>query len=276
MTKRTTIVALIVLCLSALFIVVRPLVDAPEPSYNGKTLTQWLIEMQGQGINDRIKYDECREAIYVIGTNAVPTLVQMVNRTDSPLKVKVIEFLGPKWSDRLKIRSAEYYQSKATFGFSSLREKSAPAVHPLIALLHSNNRGLQTAAAECLSDIGSEAGLATQDLVQLLHNTTSNDATLILSAMDGLRGSGRNPKVAVPELLIWINGERKSWNFVQHAVEALWPYGPSAKAAVPALQSLLNDPDPNLSNAAFHSLFMIDREVAEKWQRDQWAKRKQQ
>lgn len=246
------------------------LVSDREPVYKGKRLTQWLAEMQAAGMNNRAKRNECRDAIYAIGTNAVPTLIRMVNCKDSPVKLKAIQFLGPKWSERLKIRRAGYYYSKATFGFSSLREKAAPAVPALIDLLHNRDRGVQAAAAECLSDIGPEAGSATQDLVNVLHNCTGNDGILILSAMDGLRGPGRNIEIAVPELLIWINGERKSWNYVQHAVEVLYCYGPPAKAAIPALQSLLNDPDPNLSNAAFNSLWRIDRQAAEKFQKEKW------
>lgn len=251
-------------------IVVCVLGNEREPSHDGKTLTQWLVEMQGLGMNNRAKYNECSEAVYTMGTNAVPTLLRMVDCKDSPVKLKAIQWLGPQWSERLKMRRADYYHSKVTFGFSSLRERAAPAVPGLIALLHSSDRGVQAAAAECLSDIGPEAGPATEELVQLLHNCTRNDGILILSAMDGLRGPVRNVEIAVPELLIWINGERKSWNYVQHAVEVLYSYGPAAKAAVPALQSLLNDPDPNLSNAAFNSLWRIDRQAAEKFQKEKW------
>lgn len=273
MKKRTVIVCATVGFLLIAFAIC-VLLSEREPAYNGKTLTQWLVEIQEVGMSNRAKYKQCSEAIYTIGTNAIPTLIRMVDRSDSPLKLKAIQSLGPKWSARLKIHEADYYQSIATFGFSSLKEKSAAAVPPLIRLLHSKDRGVRTAAAECLSDIGLEAGFATSDLVRVLHDCTSNDSLLILAAMDGLRGPGRDPKLAVPELLIWINGERKSWNYVQHAVEALYPYGPTAKAAVPALQSLLTDPDSNLSNAAFQSLWQIDRQAAEKFQEERSAKEK--
>ena len=272
--KRRTVIVCAIISLLVIVGVVCVLVKDSEPSYNGKTLTQWLVDIQKLGINDRAKYNECRDAIYTIGTNAIPSLIRMVDRTDSPLKVKAVQFLGPKWSDKLKIRKADYYRSKATFGFSALREKSAPSVPALIVLLHSRKRDVQAAAAECLSDIGPEAGSATADLVDLLHHSNANEPLVILSAMDGLRGPGRDAKLAVPELLIWINGERKSWNYISRALDALRAYGTNAAAASPAIVPYLDDPEPSIKASAFSALYRIDRVAAEKWQREQWAKQK--
>src|SRR5437667_12454749 len=75
---------------------------AEEPVYGGKRLTVWMGQylmhlLAARSSPDRAKRDAAENAIRQIGTNALPTLLSMVQAKDTTLKRSLIA-LGNKQS----------------------------------------------------------------------------------------------------------------------------------------------------------------------------------
>ncbi len=108
---------IIVGCVALLFI------GPKEPSYHGKTLTEWLYD-RGSGTNSaRIA---SISAIRVFGTNAMPFLLKMARSHDGPTKVRVIRFLNHQRIIRIHIRTDEEKLTAAYYGLEVLAKTSLP------------------------------------------------------------------------------------------------------------------------------------------------------
>jgi hypothetical protein len=66
-----------------------------EPSYNGKTLTEWIYSLGGRPGWPAQPFDDERvKAIKHFGENAVPRLLEFIAASDGPFKTKVIRFVN--------------------------------------------------------------------------------------------------------------------------------------------------------------------------------------
>src|ERR1051325_12040053 len=58
-----------------------------EPKYRGRPVSDWLVALQqAQGGKPNV---EAMEALQQLGTNAIPSLLEMLRRHDSPLKLRL-------------------------------------------------------------------------------------------------------------------------------------------------------------------------------------------
>jgi hypothetical protein len=116
-----------------------------EPSYQGRTLTDWLNDCsvyppQGFGeypraFNPRVLAAE--HAVKEIGTNAIPVLLKMLQTGDSTteLKIEINVLLDRQSLIGFRFRPGYDYRNLAVFGFEILNKDAAPAVPALIGLL---------------------------------------------------------------------------------------------------------------------------------------------
>jgi hypothetical protein len=110
-----------------------------EPRYQGRALSTWIdreIDAQYEANGDSESYEldpkwrAATNAVYQIGTNAVPWLLKWSNASDSKLHA---EFLN--WLDshrrlrrlRLHFRSAADRRGEANIGFILLKDRAKPA-----------------------------------------------------------------------------------------------------------------------------------------------------
>jgi hypothetical protein len=93
-TRRRKLVLVAACGLAAVVAVCIFALREAEPSYNGRTLSEWLERRDGNARMDALYAEsqrrEAEVAVREIGTNAVPTLVQWCAGMDAP----VVEFLG--------------------------------------------------------------------------------------------------------------------------------------------------------------------------------------
>jgi HEAT repeat protein len=180
-----------------------------EPSYQGRSLSNWLEEASegGFGIYPDAR-PEAVNAIRQIGTNAIPTLLKMAKAKDSKLT-----FFLRKWNNRfprldLPFFPTEEMRGLAVTGFYVLGPKAKSAVPGLTGLLKSDDEDIRITAALCLGCLHEEA------------------------------------KPAVPELMKEFEREVSRTNQIFAAAFALGKIGPSASAAVPVLNAALTNRDP--------------------------------
>ena len=106
-----------------------------EPSWQGKRLTTWLLEVR----NSESRFDDqndpkiiqCRQAVRSIGTNAIPVLLRILNQKDSKLKEAATDLLDRQHLIKINIRSAEEQKDLSVIGFYLLGDLATNAVPAL-------------------------------------------------------------------------------------------------------------------------------------------------
>ena len=145
--RRVILLAAILALASVVTISVWP--DAsPEPRYNGRKLSDWVLDYPQAGASD-----EAEAAIRAIGTNAIPCLLRWIQYEPSRgrMKVRHVYRLLPGWlRNRQFVISflagrAGILSSKAPLAFAVLGTNSAPAVPELMKLAQSTNSVALTA-----------------------------------------------------------------------------------------------------------------------------------
>jgi HEAT repeat protein len=159
----------------AFYVAVIGFAKSAEPVYQGKSLSQWLLELQqrpsGEEVSEEIrkqkqydpdaleriyerKREQDQEAIRRIGKNGVPTLLDMLGATSGTVtdvvqKLQAKEFREKWWNDESR---AEDLRSLAVDGFTVLGTNAESAVPGLTRLF----RNVETSfdAARALTKVG--------------------------------------------------------------------------------------------------------------------------
>ncbi|HXT40758.1 MAG TPA: hypothetical protein VN887_12165 [Candidatus Angelobacter sp.] len=138
-----------------------------EPSYQGRTLTEWLSDCSVYpppvlGESPRVfnsHFPATEHAVKEIGTNAIPTLLEMLQAGDSTtdLKAKLNVLLNRQSIIHFRFRSGSDYRRLAVFGFEILNKDAAPAVPALIGLLNNQHTIARYHVIQALENIGPAA-----------------------------------------------------------------------------------------------------------------------
>lgn len=175
-----------------------------EPSYQGKTLTEWLTNAY-----EMFSYpDACGESVRAvrhIGPSAIPTLLNYASAKDSRLKRALLQ-----WND----------------------------THPTISLPLSSQFELHILAERGLYILGPDAKEAVPELVRLLKHDDDDVRTTAAACLGGI---GPAAQSAVPDLIMEFEREMSSTNQNFAAAYALAKIGPSAQAAIPSLKKGLTN-----------------------------------
>lgn len=230
-----------------------------EPIVDGRPLSSWLdyyVHRQTEA--------ECQmadQALNKLGTNAIPTLLRMLRRTDSPLKRKVMVLLGKQHFIRVSYVPAERQNQAAYFAFRRLGTNAEAAVPALMQIYERRYSPFsRQCAASSLRPLGPAANAAVPLLKRGLADTNPLvrcDTLLALSSLQPdlvvstLTNALRDPDAEVRgfafqalPLLACRPGVRKGWN-----ADDAW-----AKQALAALTRATNDPDTKVRGQAMGAL----------------------
>ena len=254
--KRVCLAAFVVAALSG---VVCYVARQREPVYHGKSVSAWLRQFQQvksdpERVVPRLEISQSEEltAIRLMGTNALPTLLRLVQDRDSSLRRKVLDLLVKLRVVEWRPESATVHHTMALDGFTALGPIAKPAVPALITSLNDSDAEVRRWAASCLGVVGPAAEAAVPALVQHLADPAVSEASEW-----ALGGIHKRPDLAVPALVERLRGPgRKS-----STLFALARFGPDAKTAVPAILPLLNASDEGTPMAR-SALKRIDPEAA--------------
>jgi hypothetical protein len=123
--KRRRLI-LIVISLAVMTVFILAFLPDGQPGYQGRTLTAWIDDLQESGPGTP-QWLTASNAVYNIGTNAVPILMRWVMSSDSKAKAAIISIWNAHANYEWRIRSREERQMMAWFGFGVLGEKSSSA-----------------------------------------------------------------------------------------------------------------------------------------------------
>jgi hypothetical protein len=226
-------------------------VRCSEPHYVGQPLSDWLC------CEPR---DLEQNAVLQIGTNAIPTLLDILGATDKTVK-KVAARLDNKSMQR-RVRADDFviddFQALAVDGFRILGANADPAIPQIVKLLNSQETSFN--AAQALAEVGPNGfavltnNLASSpmrgSIVAALGQRRGGDpkivTKLLINALKdenpGIRANaadflaGRDPGIAIPALIETLSD--KSPDPRRCAAIALGSYGSAAKSAAPKILSL--------------------------------------
>jgi len=197
------------------------------------------------------------EAVRHIGTNAVTTLLRMLQAKDSNLKLQLIYVAARQHVVRIGYVPAQERKQRALHGFEVLGARAKGAVPALIDM--ANQNGSRLSRLNAIGALGFIGPQAEQAVPALLQWATDSDDAVRCYAIFALGRIHSDPDQVVPALT---NALHDISAAVQNdALIALEDFGPDAKAAVPALIEFLKSDHTTRSSSALKA---IDPESAAK------------
>jgi hypothetical protein len=202
------------------------------------------------------------KALHQFGTNAIPTLLRMLRARDSPLTLKIVEFVRKEPFIKVKFKDAARRNYIACQALQRLGRDAKSAMSALIEvyerdlLILSRTTGRDASAARralLITEVWGRMGPGARDVIPLLlRGATNSLARVRWIALSGLGAVHAEPKIVVPVLAKALQDPD---SFVKSsAAVALTQFGVDAAPAVPALAELLADPDSWTQDAGLRAL----------------------
>jgi hypothetical protein len=229
-----------------------------EPSYQGKTLSEWL-DIYEFSKGDGRASEAGDKAIRAIGTNAIPFFVRCMETHPLSLEIRLARWLESRgwggerekrvlWWDGIRFR----YGMK---GFQVLGVIAGPAAPELARIV---NQGGDPEVIRALECIGKDALPALAGLASNPDPRVSGMAVFILGHMGYLgRAPGSNARCVVPALIQALARPRDA----RDAAEALGEFGVESGVCVPALMRCMESPDACLRIVAARALASFGKEA---------------
>jgi hypothetical protein len=214
-----------------------------EPVYEGKPLSRWLERHVPSSAADppynSPGWMKAQEALEQIGTNGIPTLLQMIRAKDPPRPLlRGLEFSRDLHLIRWRYGYASQRNEEASFAFETLGPRAKDAVPALIKIYTAGvSPASRTCTAQALGHIGPAARAA---LPALFRDFNHTNGQVRFDAVSAVYFIGGEPEVIIPPLTRALKDPKPEirWN----ASGALANLGSRARAVVPQLQDALRDP----------------------------------
>jgi len=195
-----------------------------EPTYEGKTVSEWIEALKDEDKDVRSGAAEALGEIGPAAKPAVPALIEALGDEDSRVPVFA----------------------------AALVKIGADAVPALVVALKENKRQVRPWAASILARIGPDARAAIPALVEALRDGRKEVRWGAAHALGGIDPAARAATPALREAL-----KDQDRDVRAAAASALGKVGPDAEAAVPALIQALKDDDQGVRKAAAKALAKI-------------------
>jgi HEAT repeat protein len=259
MKRRILFIAMFVVVLGGVaWVVFRPH-GPPEPTYQGKPLSYWLRGYRGS-FNAPTPRD-ADKALDNIGTNAIPTLLRLLQEPEDPKwKLKLIAMVQKQHLIKTDFVTAPQRNLAAALAFSYLGDKASNAVPALVEILDREITVYPSKPWLAGTALGGMGRAARPAATLLSRAATNGDPGLRDCALTFMGSIRAEPGTEVPILANALIDQNT--NVRVTAAKALGNYGADAKAAVPALAEALKNPDINVRVAATNSLKKIDPKAA--------------
>ncbi|MDB6028277.1 MAG: repeat-containing protein [Verrucomicrobiales bacterium] len=252
--KRFRRIALLVVLIAIAAGLSLRLMRAPEPEYQGRGLSSWLVE-----------FDDWEEgntnspvvvAIRAMGAKAVPILVEVCLTQDSTFKQKIsVEFEKRPGFMKYRFTTAPERWLRAEHAFGVLGPEARGAFPTFLAALTNDAVFTRSAAVSGLGAIGPAAEECLPALIAL-----QNDPKVHRNLIHTLGKIGRRPDLCVPLLM---KGLEDADAIIRNlSIQALGGFGRDARVAVPALIDFLSDKSKTTVRLAAETLGKIGPDAA--------------
>ncbi|MFT5029510.1 MAG: hypothetical protein ACI9VS_001949 [Candidatus Binatia bacterium] len=195
-----------------------------EPTYEGKTVTEWIDAMRDGGGHEAVYSDDLAfKALMNMGSNAVPTLLRLRKSwQDQSRWDRWRESMNenPRFDGRITSVNERAFRASAILG--SLGTNAVIAIPSLLGDAQTSGRGLDSSSAQLLGEIGSR------------------------------------PDIVIPALIESLSSTNRRVRY--HCMIALGKFGPAAEPALPHLRPFLQSTNPIAAIHAAGSICQIDPE----------------
>jgi len=145
-----------------------------EPAYEGKPVSVWLEELYTRPLpvhGSHSPFDPAWIALRKIGTNAIPTLVDMLSTRELSVKTKSILWLRKHNLISNRIKTPDERHARAFLGFQVLgTDLAASAVAEVGRLVQDEDKTVREAAVGVLADIGGRNSETIRVLIKALQD----------------------------------------------------------------------------------------------------------
>src|SRR5262245_23433631 len=140
--RRVVLATVLVLGIAGVISGVVYLASPGEPTYEGKTLSEWIApfcRQTAKGLDEPAgpqhfrELEPVRNAVRHIGTNAVPFLIARLNHRESALHRKVRQLLEKQPYLGLRLTDPNVSKVRAIRALAILRTDARPAIQSLTA-----------------------------------------------------------------------------------------------------------------------------------------------
>lgn len=152
--KRWLVIAGLLVAILTAWVLVMIFRPSNEPTWHGRTLTEWLDRARVIYVMINKPSDEDPiQALNEIGTNALPILIKMLEAKDGPLKGKFIDVVNSQRLVNVRLKTAGEKVSAAMNGFRYLGTNALPALPQMLRLTQNRDTGTRMFATSCISNI---------------------------------------------------------------------------------------------------------------------------
>jgi hypothetical protein len=255
--KRFFLIAIAVAVVVVLFTLLqRP--AAPEPEYQGRTISE-LLNAHAIRPDARLS-----EAIKVIGTNALPYIVQHVEQQDSRFRkyYNRLRNLLPAGARKIfpePARVIPYAYAATTFSY--LGTNATPHA---VALLKHQNPNVRRFAAAGLQSFKRQIPHSSEMLTPIIETLIENETPVRFHAVSILMEIGSDASNAVPYLTNIVatpSTPANSLHLRMAAIQCLGRMGPASADALPILNQLLVDSELHLRVNAAIAIWKIQQDT---------------
>jgi len=252
-SKRRRIVTLLV-CVVLAVLAMAVFTPPREPSYGGRTLSQWLEICRSAGVG-RVPLEQSEnaaDAVRAIGTNALPFLVQWIRYEPNPGQQKLRrKFTAIGWiRDAIALGRDVNRSSSAKIGFMILGPTARPAVPELIRIINDTNCPLASSAAfGAIVRLGEDAILPVAEALTNANHSQHRSGPWAASQMSYM---GTNASSLVP--LLAECAKDGDWSFAYGAVTALGSLRLLPEISVPVLANCLTHSNASIRQLAANNL----------------------
>lgn len=217
----------------------------PEPSHEGKSLSEWLQENKVVYNNGAEQLsEETKVALQKMGTNVIPYLVERIGRTNSSFKKEIYDFCKKHDLPDVDLSKVYEEQVRATTALKVFGGEARCAIPSLTALL--NNEETAFSAACALVNIGPDA-------MPAMTNALSSTNRITLGAVSySLRFAGTNAIQAFPALLANLTNTNPDTRM--YSVRTLGYLRFEASKSLPRLTEAISDIVPSVRREAIHAI----------------------
>lgn len=226
-----------------------------EPSYNGRTLSEWIDEEQRmdfyrqyeQGAPPSVTHQQVQSAVRAIGTNALPLLLQWLRATNSSWKTTLARKTQtwPRWiQDNSALREltesdAPQKHVRARMGFQLLGTNALPALPQLLRIFKSStNPDEMYSAVATMTVLGADTIPPLLNVLESGADVSHREYAIIsLGAMSNV---GTNAASAIPVLLKIARDSHSPHALAIAATRAVTSLGICPEQVVPFLISRMN------------------------------------
>jgi hypothetical protein len=254
----------IIVCFALIVSVVR----AAEPTYEGRPLSEWLLLNSSPSFAQQYSPEGSpspAEAIRQIGTNGIPTMLDILGVTSSNSRLELGRLKSPLVKKVFRGNDGTFddFQKMAVDGFAVLGTNAECAVPQLSRIFNNFDQDTFFQTAQALAEVGPRGFAVLTNALNSPNSSVRNNIIWVLGRTGGVNDSllsqilikslqdpdpynrgnaaiglaGKNPAIAIPAVMTLLDSTNYDGDYyaLSQATTTLAGYGAAARAAAPRL-----------------------------------------